>query len=479
MSRPDDYRGAPPGGYWGPSAVPPGASATGWTPASVGPSGGQAPGAGSGWSAGVTGPGGHPAPGPIGPPDPGRPGNGQPGPGQWGPGQSGPGQPVFAHAAPGQSGPGQPVFAHAVPGPDGRPVARGTIDPATLFGLVIAGLGGLNFAFGFLPQVTSSRIDESLSVYAVGPGYVPILLLIAGLLALAAFLPGSERSRLAVAAVSVGGAVGAVISLGTSSSLELLAAGQVSKGLGAVLLTIFGIIQAVVAIAAYVVGADLRTTVAVATDSRAASVAGVAPQQWGTAAPPGVMAYPPGAAPASPPSGAATGWSPPADDDRPTGPQRVVDPFVTSGGTPVVPSAPAGPSGGGIASAGPSGVGSVGAGSFGAVPAGSGSVPSVPSAQPGPVAGAPAPGHSAVSGWVRPAEGPDRDDRPAGDNRPEWHDRPAASATPPITLAKPADQGSDAADDSGRWAPSVEPGGAVRSSARDEGATEVHRIPPS
>ncbi|WP_420120262.1 DUF5336 domain-containing protein, partial [Nakamurella sp.] len=132
------------------------------------------------------------------------------------------------------------------------------MDPAKLFGLVIAGLGGLNFAFGFLPQVTSSRIDESLSVYAVGPGYVPILLLIAGLLALAAFLPGSERSRLAVAAVSVGGAVGALISLGTTSSLELLAAGQVSKGLGAVLLTIFGIVQAVVAIAAYVVGADVR-----------------------------------------------------------------------------------------------------------------------------------------------------------------------------------------------------------------------------
>jgi hypothetical protein len=86
---------------------------------------------------------------------------------------------------------------------------------------------------------------------------VPILLLIAGLLALAAFLPGSERSRLAVAAVSVGGAAGAIVSLGTPGSFELFAnPNQVTSGLGAILLVIFGIIQAVIAVGAYVVGAD-------------------------------------------------------------------------------------------------------------------------------------------------------------------------------------------------------------------------------
>jgi hypothetical protein len=96
-----------------------------------------------------------------------------------------------------------------------------------------------------------------LSVFAVGPAYVPILLLIAGLLALAAFLPGSERSRLAVAAVSVGGAAGAIVSLGTPGSFELFAnPNQVTSGLGAILLVIFGIIQAVIAVGAYVVGAD-------------------------------------------------------------------------------------------------------------------------------------------------------------------------------------------------------------------------------
>ena len=122
---------------------------------------------------------------------------------------------------------------------------------------MVALLGGLNFVWGFLPEVSAPRSGATLSVFAVGPAYVPILLLIAGLLALAAFLPGSERSRLAVAAVSVGGAAGAIVSLGTPGSFELFAnPNQVTSGLGAILLVIFGIIQAVIAVGAYVVGAD-------------------------------------------------------------------------------------------------------------------------------------------------------------------------------------------------------------------------------
>jgi hypothetical protein len=144
----------------------------------------------------------------------------------------------------------RPDWQAAAPKQASRP------DPAKLLGLAVAGLGGLNFIWGFLPQLKAPRIDADLSVFAVGPAYVPILLLIAGLLAMAAFLPGSERSRLAVAAVSVGGAVGAIVSLGMTGPVELVATGQVSKGLGAILLVIFGIIQAVIAIAGYVVGAD-------------------------------------------------------------------------------------------------------------------------------------------------------------------------------------------------------------------------------
>jgi len=132
------------------------------------------------------------------------------------------------------------------------------MDLAKLLGLSLAALGGLNFVLGFLPQYSAPGdyfSGENVSVFTVGPDYVPILLLIAGLLALAAFLPGSERSRLAVAAVSVGGAVGAIVSLGLTGPVE--SAGQVTKGMGAILLVIFGIIQAVVAVGAYVVGAGI------------------------------------------------------------------------------------------------------------------------------------------------------------------------------------------------------------------------------
>jgi hypothetical protein len=163
------------------------------------------------------------------------------------------GQPSMGSGRGGGPAPlGQPVSPVR---PIQRPPRRA--DPARLLGLAVAVLGGLNFCFGFLPEVSAPRLGETLSVYAVGPAYVPILLLIAGLLALAAFLPGSERSRLAVAAVSVGGAVGAIVSLGTPGSFELFAnPNQVTAGLGAILLVVFGIVQAVVAIGAYVIGAD-------------------------------------------------------------------------------------------------------------------------------------------------------------------------------------------------------------------------------
>jgi hypothetical protein len=127
------------------------------------------------------------------------------------------------------------------------------VNPEKALGVAVAVLGGLNFVFGFLPQYTGGSTSGNYSVYAVGPGYVPILLLIAGLLALAAFVPGSERSRLAVAAVSVGGAVAAVISIGTTSP----GTASLGTGLGAILLTIFGIVQAVIAIGGYVVGAGI------------------------------------------------------------------------------------------------------------------------------------------------------------------------------------------------------------------------------
>ncbi len=245
-----------------------------------------------------------------------------------------------------------------VPGAPGGATRK--FDPAKLLGLAVAVLGALNFIWGFLPEITSTRSNESLSVFAVGPAYVPVLLLIAGLLALAAFLPGSERSRLAVAAVSVGGAAGAIVSLGTEGSVELVSATAVGKGLGAILLVIFGIVQAVVAIGAYVIGADLsqvrgpRTPAGAAGGNAYAVPAasaglqaawGAAPAHGGPVAPAEVRPGWYGAAPSpgSPsgqaaqsgsypaaqsgayPAAAANYPNMPAADESDTGPQPVVD----------------------------------------------------------------------------------------------------------------------------------------------------------
>ena len=262
-----------------------------------------------------------------------------------------------------------------LPGAPGAATRR--FDPAKLLGLTVAVLGALNFIWGFLPEITSTRSNESLSVFAVGPAYVPVLLLIAGLLALAAFLPGSERSRLAVAAVSVGGAAGAIVSLGTEGSVELVSATSVGKGLGAILLVIFGIVQAVVAIGAYVIGADLsqvrgpRTQAAAAGGNAYAVPAASAGLQaaWGAAPAPGgpggsaevrpgwygptdagarapVPGSPagqsaqPGSYPAAPsgayPAAAANYPNMPAADESDTGPQPVVDvTYVRAAGRPV------------------------------------------------------------------------------------------------------------------------------------------------
>jgi hypothetical protein len=261
-------------------------------------------------------------------------------PGGWGPGQSeqdtGPIPRVGGPAAPDRVG----------------------FDPARLLGFAVAVLGALNFVFGFLPELTAARSNESLSVFAVGPAYVPVLLLIAGLLALAAFLPGSERSRLAVAAVSVGGAAGAIVSLGTAGSVELVTTSQVGKGMGAILLVIFGIIQAVVAIGAYVVGADFSLArnspqgaagpVPAVPSSGVPSPSGVTSSSgtylsdggagYAWSADPGVRPGWFGGAggsvpPVAPPGAGSPRWPPadpgaPAPDERATGPQPIVDPAV-------------------------------------------------------------------------------------------------------------------------------------------------------
>lgn len=286
--------------------------------------------------AGQYSPGRYPSgPVPVGQPDAGYPGWGGPSGGASSGAYQNVGATPFGHRpnTP-QQGPGwteedsrRPTGPNFVVGEaPGRGVthpSRGKLSPAKLIGLGVAAVGVLNFIWGFLPAVTtgsSSQRDTNLSVFAVGPAYVPILLLIAGLLAFGALLPGSDRSRLAVAAVAVGGAIGAIVSLGTPGVIEQFASSaQISKGLGSILLVVFGIVEAVLAIVGYVVGSGT------AGSTRAHDAAAAAPFASGPAYAAGVQTHPGatgasaatdyagvgagsyGAAPATGPSGGPTG----------------------------------------------------------------------------------------------------------------------------------------------------------------------------
>jgi hypothetical protein len=158
------------------------------------------------------------------------------------------------------------------------------MDPVKLAALAVGALGILNFIWGFLPAVSvPGGLPDAVptSVYAVGPGYLPILLLIAGLLALGALLPGGRRVDVPVAAVSVGAAVGVIVSFIVGGTLDLLAGAggdgaSVGKGIGLILLLIFGILQAIVAVAAVLLAAGLIKAPA----QRAARPAGGATQAY-------------------------------------------------------------------------------------------------------------------------------------------------------------------------------------------------------
>jgi len=175
------------------------------------------------------------------------------------------------------------------------------------------------------------------------------------LLALGTLLPGSKVSRLAVAAVSIGGAAGAIVSLGTEGPVQLVSSSQVSKGMGAILLAIFGIIQAVVAVGAYVMGADAQRWIRArrAAVGRAGAAPADPPHTAGPAGAgwPAAGGYPPNPA-AGGPAVVQPGWvnpapRPPANDprnapadDRPTGPQQVVVGTETRHDRPEPPATP-------------------------------------------------------------------------------------------------------------------------------------------
>ena len=226
------------------------------------------------------------------------------------------------------TGPVAPAATGPGPARTGRSTRWGV---ARVLAVAVIALGLVNFIWGFLPELSlprSTTTQGSLSVFSIGPAYVPILLLTAGLLAMTAFLPGEERSRFAVAAVSAGGAIGAIVSLGTQDAVSGF--GQVSKGMGAILLVIFGIIQAVVALTAFVIGSGFVATPCAAGQSLREPGpgdqvrTGAGPTAFREARPPTAQPYPgqpypgqgwpapagPWGAAADPPSEHPTGWGP-------------------------------------------------------------------------------------------------------------------------------------------------------------------------
>jgi hypothetical protein len=237
---------------------------------------------------------------------------------------------------------------------------------------VLAALGVLNFIWGFLPFFSAEGAPDSVptSIYAVGPGYLPILLLIAGLLALGAVLPQAVRGvQVAVAAVTVGATVGVIVIGFVVGNLLQLAAGgsdaSVSKGIGLILLLIFAIVQAVVAVGWWLLDAGVVKSSTARVDEG-------------------------GATPASAPAGPA-GWA--GQGAAPAGPPPGPHPGAHSGapypGAGPAAAGPVGPpSGGSFPGAGPMPAVPEGPAS-GAQPGASGSFAGQPSSGAHPVAGYP------------------------------------------------------------------------------------------
>ncbi len=264
--------------------------------------------------------------GPYGPPQGGAP-QGPPGaPGPYPgppPGQQQPGQ------QPGQQQPGGPgqwgqaPQAYTPPKPPKAPKPpRQT--PAMgldkILALAVAVLGALNFIWGFLPAVsypsgTPSSVPKS--IFGIGPAYLVLLFLIAGLLSLGPWEPKGRGYTFPVAIISTVAAVGAVIAVISDNLFDAISSGsgdEVGKGIGLILLLIFGLLQAAAAIGAWLFDAGvLKQTPKGAAAGYAPQSgfgqqtagqagAGYAPQQQGFGPPPPGFGGPQG--PSAPQQGA-------------------------------------------------------------------------------------------------------------------------------------------------------------------------------
>ena len=215
------------------------------------PGGQQGPGSYGGPSGGPWGPGGNiPT---YGGQPPGGPQYGAPGGPAW-PGQGfGPAYGTGAQQGPqsGGQGPnssapsGSGSGAGGSAGPMGPPRAKpqAGVDLARILSLAIGVLGVLAFFFGFLSawKADQQGADLSISVYGTAGAYLPILLLLIGLLAVAPLVPKGGRYTLPTALLALVGFLAALTQLISGDGSY---GGSLSVGAGLILLIVVSLLQA-------------------------------------------------------------------------------------------------------------------------------------------------------------------------------------------------------------------------------------------
>ena len=146
-------------------------------------------------------------------------------------------------------GPPQGAAAQGPPGgaPGGwgqPPAPRASLGTEKILSLAVAGIGVITFFLGLLD---SSSATGSPSLFAGGGAFALAGFLVAGLLALGVILPKAGNLSFAVA----------VISFSTALSLLFVLFGASKVGAGFIVVLILGFVQAIVAIAAYLLGSGL------------------------------------------------------------------------------------------------------------------------------------------------------------------------------------------------------------------------------
>jgi hypothetical protein len=145
--------------------------------------------------------------------------------------------------------------------------------------LGVAVLGVLNFVLGFLRAYGVAYVGGSIPVLSSVGAYAPVLFLVAGLVAAGAFLPGGRRHDYQTSVLSVAAAVGALATF-------LLA--EPPLAIGAILLLVFGAVQALAAVGALVLGRMSRDAAAAAGPGGHPVAVWNAPTGPGPAVPPNV-----------------------------------------------------------------------------------------------------------------------------------------------------------------------------------------------